>query len=83
LQHFTLVGNDPLMLVIISFLKLADLLFVEVFFFSIFKDTKFKYVLMFVGWQDSEINKFKAATNDEIERLKNQLKWQVRWHGVF
>jgi len=23
------------------------------------------------------MNKFKAATNDEIERLKNQLKWQV------
>jgi len=24
------------------------------------------------------MNKFKATTNDEIERLKNQLKWQVR-----
>jgi len=28
--------------------------------------------------QDTEISKFKAATKDEIERLKNQLKWQVR-----
>jgi len=40
-------------------------------------------MLMFVGCQDSEVNKFKAATNDEIERLKNQLKWQVRSLGVF
>jgi len=23
------------------------------------------------------MNKFRASTNDEIERLKNQLKWQV------
>jgi len=28
------------------------------------------------------MNKFRAATNDEIERLKNQLKWQVSLGGV-
>jgi len=30
-----------------------------------------------LGLQDAEMNRFRATTNDEIERLKNQLKWQV------